>query len=92
MSSNDNRDQATIDLARLLVERMERLSPDSIWARRSSGYRGALLKVVTRLESDHEGSLTTREQDLLYLERVIPIGFALLERAAGGMERCGSLG
>lgn len=47
-------DQASahqIEYLRLLADRMERLSADSIWARRASGLRRSLYKALTRIES-----------------------------------------
>ena len=35
-----------IELLRLLAERLERLSVDSLWARRASGLRGNIIKVL----------------------------------------------
>ena len=35
-----------LELLRLLTSRLERLSADSRWARRASGLRGSLLKVL----------------------------------------------
>jgi len=72
-----------IALAYLLIGRMARLSADSIWARRASGYRGTLLKLVTRLENDSVGTYSVEQQDdYAYLEELISLGFALLEKAA----------
>ena len=39
-----------LQLARLLVQRLERLSADSSWARRASGVRGALLRALEQAE------------------------------------------
>lgn len=40
-----------IELLRMLVERLERLSVDSHWARRASGLRGNILKVLEEYNS-----------------------------------------
>lgn len=65
----------------LLTNRLERISVDSIWARRASGHRGALLRWVERLQnSDAEANLSG--EDLEKLKRLIREGFHLLERAA----------
>ena len=42
---------ARIDLLRLLVARLERLSVDSHWARRASGLRGNIVKVLEEAEA-----------------------------------------
>jgi hypothetical protein len=65
MSNND------IELLRLLVERLERLSVDSHWARRASGLRGNILKVLEEYNAGQEvtpdriSSLTQRTFDIL---------------------------
>jgi len=65
----------TIDLLRLLTARLERLSADSHWARRASGLRGNLLKVLE--EIDAGGEVTPKRLNLL-----IESSFEILRRAA----------
>ena len=43
-----------IELLRMLVERLERLSVDSIWARRASGLRGNIIKVLDEHNSGQD--------------------------------------
>ena len=43
-----------IDLLRLLANRLERLSVDSLWARRASGLRGNIIKVLEECDSGQE--------------------------------------
>jgi hypothetical protein len=43
-----------IELLRMLVRRLERLSVDSIWARRASGLRGNIVKVLEEYDSGQE--------------------------------------
>ena len=69
----DNRQ--TIDLLRLLTARLERLSADSHWARRASGLRGNILKVLE--EIDEGGEVAPRRLNLL-----IEGSFEILRRAA----------
>ena len=72
-----------IDFAQLVVQRLERLSPDSTWARRSSGARGDLLRWVERYKNGAPGGGTGFERsDLDALSRSIEFGFYLLKRAA----------
>jgi hypothetical protein len=64
-----------LDLARRLSVRLERLSVDSIWARRASGLRGGLLKAIEEVEQGAPGSA----------ERLMPLirrGFEIVEAAA----------
>ncbi len=68
-------DSDQVTLARLLAARMERLSADSIWARRASGLRGNLLKVLEAIDS---GS----DPDAKRLEPLIHLGFEMLAAAA----------
>jgi hypothetical protein len=72
--------RSQIELAKLLAERLERLSVDSRWARRSSGMRGSLLRT---LEACERGEFS---QDLpALLDRLTARGFEILESAAKEM-------
>lgn len=72
----DNRDR-TIQNARLLVSRLERLSADSYWAHRASGLRGSLFRCLEKVETgENEGGLS-------YLEGLNEQGFEILNAAAG---------
>jgi hypothetical protein len=68
-------DNNRVTLLRLLAARLERLSVDSIWARRASGTRGSVLKAIERLDAGD--TLTADHLDLL-----IDNSFELLRRAA----------
>ena len=67
--------------ARLLVQRLERLSADTLWAHRASGYRASLLKALDQVE---QGSLPPDERQaaLEHLDFLIGKSFILLEKAA----------
>jgi hypothetical protein len=60
-----------LELARVLIARLERLSADSYWAHRASGVRGSLLRWV----EDDQGD-AGQGRDL------INYGFEVLEKAA----------
>ena len=60
-----------LELARILIARLERLSADSYWAHRASGVRGSLLRWV----EDDQGD-AGQGRDL------INHGFEVLEKAA----------
>jgi hypothetical protein len=64
-----------LQLLRLLTSRLERLSVDSHWARRASGLRGNIVKVLTEVEAG-ENVETAR------LELLIDAAFDILRRAA----------
>ncbi|MGB8213758.1 MAG: hypothetical protein WCE68_09400 [Anaerolineales bacterium] len=62
-------------LLHLLVSRLERLSVDSHWARRASGLRGNIVKVLEEADSGQEVS-TER------LELLTEAAFDILRQAA----------
>ena len=64
-----------IELLRLLAERLERLSVDSLWARRASGLRGNIIKVL-------EESTNGRDVGEERLSPLVQNAFEILKRAA----------
>jgi hypothetical protein len=73
--------EVRLEQARMIVQRLERLSADSTWAHTASGHRGSLLKIIDRLEREPDLEKTAQpEVDLL--DRLIDKGFDLLARAA----------
>jgi len=64
-----------IELLRLLTSRLERLSVDSRWARRASGLRGNIVKVLEEAET---GEVAPERLNLL-----INRSFEILRAAAG---------
>ena len=62
-------------IIRLLLPRLERISVDSYWAHRASGVRGALTKLLDRMEA---GDAVNPE----LLKSNIFIGFEILKEAA----------
>ena len=72
--------------AKMLISRIEMLSPDSPWARRSSGYRGNLIKKLQKIEKLNpilEPNEYTRS--LSDLQNMVYWGFWILEKAAREM-------
>jgi hypothetical protein len=59
----------------LLLTRLERISADSYWAHRASGVRGALLKVLEKMENGSQNS----NSDIL-----IAKGFEILKEGCQG--------
>jgi hypothetical protein len=43
-----------VELLRMIAERLERLSVDSLWARRASGLRGNIIKVLNEIDDGKE--------------------------------------
>ena len=66
---------ARVELLSLLARRLERLSVDSIWARRASGLRGSLIKALEAVENGE----TLSPEDL---DRLIERSFEILRNAA----------
>ncbi len=66
-------DQKRLFKAQLLVDRLERLSADSIWAHRASGVRASLHKALAR-RNDGQG--------FDELDALIEMGFDILQKAA----------
>ena len=60
--------------AKILVERLARLSADSTWARRASGLRASLDKAVGQVEN---GEMV----DPAHFEQLVSLGFEMLEKA-----------
>jgi hypothetical protein len=75
--------------ARLLAVRLERLSADSLWARRASGLRGALLRHLEQYETasstpvNQEGQPASQSaEQVAELAQIVAHGFAILRKAA----------
>jgi hypothetical protein len=66
---------ADTELLRLLARRLERLNVDSLWARRASGTRGNIIKLVAQIEAGEE-------IDSARLKPLIERAFKVLEHAA----------
>jgi len=72
-----------LEEAKLVIYRLERISADSVWAHRSSGQRGALLKWVESFEKGEPPQAAGEEfADLIALENLIRAGYEILEKAA----------
>jgi hypothetical protein len=75
--------EALLEEAKLLIYRLERISADSIWARRSSGHRGVLLKWVEDFETKSQtNEIDADSIDLVTIEDLIRTGYVFLENAA----------
>ncbi len=67
--------EADVELLRLLAGRLERLNVDSLWARRASGTRGNIIKVLAEIEGG-------QEVDIARLSPLIDRAFEVLTHAA----------
>ena len=63
--------QITISRAQILLNRLERISPDSPWAHQASGVRASIAKTLSEITPD-----------LKSLEILLDLGFEILENAA----------
>ncbi|MBK7453841.1 MAG: hypothetical protein IPJ46_09030 [Anaerolineales bacterium] len=68
-------DETPFDQLKLVLARLERISADSVWAHRASGVRGALLRMLDKLENG-------RPVHSSNLKRLIELGFFILEQSA----------
>lgn len=59
-------------MAKILLDRLERISADSGWAHQASGVRASLAKAISR-----------EDPDLELLFPLLELGFQILENAAG---------
>ena len=77
-------DRILIEEARLLAQRLERVSVDSLLARRSSGQRGELLKWIEQLESIYfkHGEIQLTPAELHRIRSLMEACYKLLEKAA----------
>jgi hypothetical protein len=70
--------QKDLELVKRLVDRLEHLSADSIYAHRASGLRGSLLRYVERLEANKP----FRSEERAQLNQLMEHAFKILELAA----------
>ena len=68
-------DDHSLRKAKILVERLARLSADSIWARRASGLRASLDKAVGQVEN---GNIVDGD----HFNHLVTLGFEMIEKAA----------
>ena len=59
-------------MAKILLDRLERISADSSWAHQASGVRASLAKTISLVDPD-----------VKQLTSLLKMGFLVLEKAAG---------
>jgi hypothetical protein len=67
--------EPNLNLIRLLLSRLERISVDSYWAHRANGVRGALVKLLVQMEMGESIDSSAWRANII-------IGFEILKRAA----------
>ena len=68
-------DEHSLRKAKILVERLARLSADSIWARRASGLRASLDKAIGQIEKGNT-------IDTNHFNHLVSLGYEMIEKAA----------
>ena len=68
-------DEHSLRKAKILVERLARLSADSIWARRASGLRASLDKAMGEIE---KGNMVDSD----HFNHLVTLGYEMIEKAA----------
>jgi hypothetical protein len=70
--------------AQTAIDLLERLSADSQWAHRGSGYRGALLRTLESARQVGAASPGSQSEQVLlnHLQSLVNASFELLENAA----------
>lgn len=72
----------------ILIPRLERMSADSIWARRASGYRGSLLRWVERMQAYGPSNPSALDEaERVEFEHAVRKSYELLESAARELTR-----
>ena len=64
----------SLNLIRILLARLERISADSYWAHRASGVRGSLLSTIEDIELE-------RPISAFKLQMLVQTGFNILEKS-----------
>ncbi len=74
MGAMDEVSEKLYSQAKKLIQRLERLSADSIWAHRASGLRGALIRYL--VDEDFLG------KDIDQIQMLVDLGYDYLYKAA----------
>jgi hypothetical protein len=74
--------QMRIDQATQLIRRLERISADSVWAHRSSGYRGSLLRWIDLAEKNLAAGQMLDQAAVKHFDLLMEIGLRMLAGAA----------
>lgn len=67
--------EGDVELIERLVDRLERLSADSMYAHQASGLRGSLYRYIERIDNG-------AEINLVDLNQLVELGFMILKYAA----------
>ena len=89
MTNDNNHSGILVKQARLVLPRLEKITPDSPWAHKASGCRGSLIRMV-EFQEESSGSRTNagdlsnqlNDGDLIVLRNALERSFDILEGAA----------
>jgi hypothetical protein len=81
--------EVLVKQAKLIIPRLEKITPDSSWAHRASGCRGSLIRLLA-LQGEYDNSSTNsryvpsslNDDDLDNLRNALERSFGILEGAA----------
>jgi hypothetical protein len=68
-------DENTLSLTALLIDRLERISADSVWAHKASGVKGSLLRIIEEIDKGET-------EEAQAIKKIMAFGFHILEQAA----------
>lgn len=71
-----------VEQAMVLVQRLERLSADSSYAHKASGYRGALLKYLAFINNPGDGLSHDNKYPMERIDELLDAGYRILVLAA----------
>jgi len=88
LTNDNNHSGILVKQARLVLPRLEKITPDSPWAHKASGCRGSLIHMV-ELQEESSGSRTNagnrpnqlNDGDLIVLRNALERSFDILEGA-----------
>ena len=89
MTNDNNHIGILVKQGKLIIPRLEKITPDSSWAHKASGCRGSLIRML-ELQGESSGSRTNaghdsiqmNDGDLTVLRNALERSFEILEGAA----------
>ena len=89
LTNDSNHSGILVKQAKLVMPRLEKITPDSSWAHKASGCRGSLIRMLELQEelngsrpNTGDGSIQLKEGDLNVLRNALERSFEILEGAA----------
>lgn len=89
LTNDSNHSGILVKQAKLVMPRLEKITPDLTWAHKASGCRGSLIRILELHEefsgsrtNAGDGSIRLNEGDLIALRNALERSFEILEGAA----------